>query len=342
MPFVFSEVATRGLDQASLCVNDLRNAPVRNRKTKFRLAQANMLAYIFAEFIPGFSNSTVYNTKPYAEVVGQPLENARKEGLLRFGVDYVTDSSAVAKVAGDTFELISAAVMWNITARWNQYMADGQWPARSSYRQPTAARSEGRQVAILNLPRNFDWVSLLTREAKHKIAGLRAHLSDVGLGLPTSTPDLAVVALPETRREDPMWRTEVPNLSHSNQAILQNAYHYLEGEIEPGGFLLAIAFKKSLRSDRLYQPLYEANIMQLLLEGHLGAPRVEFEVHTLDHVGTDARTKYEAASLYSVLVPEGDKHRAVRALYVPQNAQDLAQRLLSFLNGRTALIPGGL
>jgi hypothetical protein len=93
-----------------------------------------------------------------------------------------------------------------------------------------------------------------------------------------------------------------------------------------------------LRSDRLYQPLYEANIMQLLLEGHLGAPQVEFEVHTLEHMGTRARTTYEAASLFSVLGPERVKHRAIRELYVPDNAQELARRLLSFLNERTSWI----
>jgi hypothetical protein len=78
--------------------------------------------------------------------------------------------------------------------------------------------------------------------------------------------------------------------------------------------------------------------MQLLLEGLLDAPRVEFEVHTLDHFGTDALHTYDAASLYSVLVPERTKHKAVRELYVPTNAQELARRLLAFLNERTAII----
>ena len=43
--------------------------------------------------------------------------------------------------------------------------------------------------------------------------------------------------------------------------------------------------------------------------------------------GTDAVNTYGAASLYSVLVPERVKHRAVRELYVPDNAQELARRL---------------
>ncbi|MGH3760244.1 Cfr10I/Bse634I family restriction endonuclease [Actinophytocola sp.] len=338
MPFVFSEVATRALDEAERCVEDLRNRPVRGRDTKFRLAQTNMLAYTFAEFVPGFSTSHVFNTQPYGETVDQPLHNADAEGRLFFTADYEIKSSAQAKVGGDIFEIVSSAVMWNIAARWNAYMTGGKWPLRSGYPRPTVIPDPNRQVAVLNLPRGYDWVELLTPPATEKITFLRNELKSSTLKLPTSTPDIAVVAIPENRRDNDLWRTEFQNLSRLNQAEIQHAYRYLEGQIEPGEILLAIACKKSLRSDRLYQPLYEANIMQLLLEGHLGAPRVEFEVHTLSHFGTDALTTYEAASLYSVLVPERVKHRAVRELYVPENAQGLARRLLDFLNERVQLI----
>jgi hypothetical protein len=338
MPFVFSRVATQALAEADRCVVDLRNAPIRNRKTLFRLAQANMLAYTFADFIPGYSSSVVHNTMQYHELVSQPLQNADEEGRLFFGVDYVIDSNAKAKVAGDIFEIVSSAILWNIAARWNTYMVEGTWPHHSPYQRPTAKRSEARQVGVLNLPRDYDWVRLLTPEATSKINDLRNKLSGSELRLPTSTPDLAIVVLPKTHRDDALWKTEFHNLKKPDQAALQHAYLYLENSVEPGEIVLAVAFKRSLRSDRLYQPLYEANIMQLLLEGHLNAPRVEFEVHTLEHLGTDAVTTYEAASLYSVLMPEGDKHRAVRELYVPANAQQLARRLLKFLNDRTSWI----
>jgi Cfr10I/Bse634I restriction endonuclease len=72
-------------------------------------------------------------------------------------------------------------------------------------------------------------------------------------------------------------------------------HQWLEGKVEAGEIILTIALKKSLRSDRLYQPLYEANIMQLLLEGKLGAPQVDFEVHTLESAGKAARDTYRAA-----------------------------------------------
>lgn len=338
MPFIFSEVASRALADADRCITDLRNAPVRNRDTKFRLAQQNMLAYTFADFVPGFSASHVHNTMPYRELVDQPLKNADDEGHLFFDGDYVVKDSAKAKVAGDIFELVSAAIMWNTAARWNRYMVGEGWSARSGYPRPSVAPDPKRQVAVLNLPRNFDWVRLLTPEATDRIRGLRHELAASNLRLPTSTPDLAIVALPEPWSDSGTWRTDVPNLSKSNQAVLQQAYRDMENRVEPGEILLAVALKRSLRSDRLYQPLYEANIMQLLLEGYLGAPRVEFEVYTLDHFGTDALNTYEAASLYSVLAPEHTQHKAVRELYVPDNAQELARRLLAFLNERTGII----
>jgi hypothetical protein len=339
VPFVFSPVTTQALSIADRCVLDVRNAPIRNRKTKFRLAQQNMLAYTFADFIPGFSPSHVHNTMPYKDLVDQPQKNADDEGQLFFNGDYDVSGSARAKVAGDIFELVSVAVMWNIAARWNRYMTGQAWPARSGYPKPTAARDPGRQVGVLNLNSGYDWVDLLTPDATAEITRLRDELAASHLRLPTSTPDLAVVVLPEECRDDDKWRTDVPNLSKPSQALLQQAYRSAQNRIEPGEILLAVALKRSLRSDRLYQPLYEANIMQLLLEGHLSAPQVEFEVHTLDHFGTDARNTYDAASLYSVLAPERTKHKAVRELYKPANAQDLAKRLLAFLNERTELIP---
>jgi hypothetical protein len=132
------------------------------------------------------------------------------------------------------------------------------------------------------LPRGYDWVKLLVPEARRSIDDIRSNLNERhGLALPTSTPDIAVVILPEAEHADPSWRRELPDLTGPHQNILRQAHTRLEGRIEPGELIFALAVKRSLRSDRLYQPLYEANVMQLLLEGFLPAPRVEFEIQTL-------------------------------------------------------------
>jgi len=339
VPFTFSEVATRALAEADRCITDLRETPVRGRDTKFRLAQQNMLQYTFGSFVPGFAaDNPGVNGMPYDKLVSRPVENASAEGQLLYGPDYLVKSSAIAKVTGDIFEVISSAILWNAAARWNRYMADGNWSGSPRYARPSLKPGPGRQVAAVNLPRRYDWVKLLVPSARQQVSEIRKELSAKGMGLPTSTPDLAVVALPTEYSSDAMWRTEVPNLKRENQIILTDAHKQLAGRVKPAEILLAVAFKVSLRSDRLYQPLYEANIMQLLLEGRLGAPRVEFEVHTLDRSGTDAINTYTAASLFGVATARDDVHRAVRELYEPPNAGELAKRLLGFLGERMSLV----
>jgi hypothetical protein len=339
VPFTFSEAATRELPVEDLCILDVREKPVRGRNTKFQLAQQNMMQYTFGSFVPGFApDNPGVNGMKYQNLVSRALDNAAAEGRVRFGNEYHVSSNAIAKVTGDIFEVLSSAVLWNAAARWNKYMAEVRWPSFPRYARPGTRPARDRQVAVLNLPRRYDWVKLLVPSAQAEIAEIRAGLSEKGMGLPTSTPDLAVVALPAEYQDDALWRTELANLKRVNQSVLSDAHQRLAGRVEPGEILLAIAFKVSLRSDRLYQPLYEANIMQLLLEGSLGAPRVEFEVHTLDRTGTDAINTYTAASLFGVAAGREDVHRAVRELYEPANATDLAKRLLGFLGERMTLV----
>jgi Cfr10I/Bse634I restriction endonuclease len=335
------------------CVEDRRMSPVRNRDTQFRLLQQNMLAYTFDSFVPGFSTSAVLNDTPFAQIVQKPIDNANDEGTLLFKADYTVAANARAKVAGDIFEVVTHAVLWNMAARWNAYMAGSPWNTTPRYGRPATRPDPARQIAVLNLPRGYDWVRLLDPAAQQGIEAIRLNLNERhGLALPTSTPDIAVVVLPDQERANPTWRTELPNLRIAHQSILRTAYHGLEGKIKPGDLIFAVAVKRSLRSDRLYQPLYEANVMQLLLEGFLGAPRVEFEVHTLSVEGTAAAEIYRAASLYAVAVeqqslvqgfeidPEAVSaiHRAVRDLYIPATARNLAQRLLDFLQNRLAAV----
>ncbi|WP_324794281.1 Cfr10I/Bse634I family restriction endonuclease [Streptomyces cyaneofuscatus] len=339
MPFTYSIEATRNLATTERCIQDIRNAPVRNRSTQFQLAQQNMLAYTFGEVIPGFASAGI-NGMDYRDVIGRPVENAVTEGTHFFRDDFRVDSNAKAKVAGDIFEIVSSAVMWNCAARWNSLMVGEGWRSQPRYSRPTLSPSPRRQVAVLNLPRSFDWVSLLVPESQEVIEEFRAGLRKDGLGLPTSTPDLAVVVLPEEFQNDEMWREEIAGLTRPNQILLSGAYQRLQGRVQPGEISLAVAFKRSLRSDRLYQPLYEANVMQLLLEGKLGAPKVEFEVHTLAPEGTNAFVTYEAASLYGLAEGRSAVHRAIRELYVPPTAADLARRFFAFLNERMELVNG--
>ncbi|MCV7220103.1 Cfr10I/Bse634I family restriction endonuclease [Mycolicibacterium elephantis] len=301
--------------------------------------QQNILSYTFDQWVPGFSSSHVYNTTDIRELVQQGINNADEEGELRFQQDYVVSGNAKAKVLGDLYETITTAMLWNAAAMWNMYMTTGDWPATPRYTKPTLSPLPSRQVAVLNLPRGYDWVRLLNAEARQAIEVVRAPLRAKDLTIPTSTPDIAIVVLPDAAsRLDDRWRTPLDNLKLPQQTILNSSYGELAGRIEPGELILAIAAKRSLRSDRLYQPLYEANIMQLLLEHFLRAPRVDFEVHTLSIEGTAAMDIYAAATIYAVAVNSPKVHRSVRELYIPTTPMPLVDRFLAFLDQRMASV----
>lgn len=337
MPYLFSKVTTNALAPSEQLVKDLRNEPIRGRSTKFRLMTQNILSYTFDQWVPGFSGSHVYNTTAVHDLVQQGIQNANAEGWLRFEQDYEVSGNAMAKVLGDLYETITTAMLWNAAAMWNTYMTTGKWKSGSGFSKPTTSPLPSRQVAVLNLPRGYDWVGLLNTEAQQAIEDVRAPLGDKGLTIPTSTPDIAVVVLPDDEaRSDTKWRAGVNDLKPPQQVVLTSAHAELAGRIEPGELILAIAAKRSLRSDRLYQPLYEANIMQLLLEHFLGAPRVDFEVHTLDIKGTAAEDIYAAATIYAVAVDSPKVHRSVRELYVPTTPVPLVVRFLAFLDQRMA------
>lgn len=336
MPFRFSGIATQALAPSARLITDLRNSPVRGRSTQFRLAQQNILAYTYESGVPGWAGSGL-NSMPFREVVLQAINNAHDEGRLLFGADYRSNPNAISKVTGDIYEVVTSAVLWEAASAWNQYMRGQPWRASPRYARPQVTPSMGRQVAVLNLPRRYDWVKLLTPDAQNQIREFRAHLGRSNLAMPTSTPDIAIVVLPASEQQNPMWATNLDDISIRSQRLLDGAHRALAGKIEPGELILAIALKTSLRSDRLYQPLYEANVMEFLLEGQLGAPRVEFEVHTLTAEGTGAAVTYSAAALSSA--GSSDPHRAIRELYVPDNAGQVVQRFLGFLNERTGLIP---
>ncbi|WP_427175238.1 Cfr10I/Bse634I family restriction endonuclease [Arthrobacter sp. 92] len=274
---------------------------------------------------------------PFIEVVAQCIENASSEGKLLYGNDFEIKGNATAKVAGDVYEVLTSGILWDAAAHWNRYMIGGPWVSSPRYAKPTVVADPSRQIAVLNLPRRYDWVRLLVPEARQVITDLRTQLAGKGLTMPTSTPDIAVIVLPDEVHEDELWRTPVGNLNASAQQTLSRAYQKVEGQVEPGEIILAMALKSSLRSDRIYQPLYEANVMQLLLEGHLDAPKVEFEVHVLNAEGTDSGRIYQAASLHSAFTDQA--HRAVRELYVPATAAHIVTRFYGFLNGRTAVVP---
>ncbi len=102
---------------------------------------------------------------------------------------------------------------------WPRKACGAPWRTEPRYPRPAVHRDPARQIAVLNLPRGYDWVKLLVPAAQQSIGDIRANLeARHGLALPTSTPDIAVVALPERERGEPSWRRELPNLTTPNRS----------------------------------------------------------------------------------------------------------------------------
>src|SRR6266508_6699745 len=121
MPFAFDPALSATLPAELRPIEDRRDNPVRGRPTLFRLAQANMLAYTFPDFVPGWAAGGV-NRLPFPQLLGRPIENAIRYGQQIYGQQFEVSSNQIAKVAGDIFQEVEAGMLWNAAARWNRYM----------------------------------------------------------------------------------------------------------------------------------------------------------------------------------------------------------------------------
>lgn len=315
-----------------LCYEDRRNNPVPGRQTEFRVRQQIAVNCTFHNFVPGFDGDPQlgvgFNT--YLE---RFRDNARNAGRTLVGDDFRIAPAALAKVEGDVAELLEAAALWNTAATWNLFMQMGQWVSRSLQIPERAVIDPERQVAILKLPRSYDATRLFTLQARAQIATLEAELQLRNMELGLSAPDIVGVRLPKEihYREHP-FSTLLPNLSTPNLLVLESAYRQLEGKIAQDELLFAIAIKRTMRSDRLYQPLFEANVLKYLLHGLLNSHNFKFYVHAWSVEGANVEGHYRAASLYS-LMQQGqfEPERAVDRLVVCNDPIQIAQSVLDDL-----------
>lgn len=149
------------------------------------------------------------------------------------------------------------------------------------------------------------------------------------LGL--SSPDIIGVRLPEPM--PPELRIFLSPLQNMNAVTLEHiesAHRILENKIESTGFLFALAVKRTTRSDRLYQPLFEANVLKYLIEVVLRGPAFRFYAHLNSFEGADVEGHYRAASLIS-LARGGTPTKAIDSLYLADKPRDSAQAILDDL-----------
>ena len=330
MPFNFDHSTECQNCPHGTCFEDRRNNPVRGRDTKFRFRQQAAMNCTFGDFMPG-SDSDPDPSRTFETYLSTFRANGLTAGNLLFGNEFDLNSSAIAKVEGDVFELLEAGAFWNAAASWNRYMDTGQWSS-TSFTQPVGSVSTPtRKVAIVKLPRGYDATKLFKPEIRRSIQAHEHALQMRGMELGLSSPDIVGVRLPYPLPESMQrFLQPVDSLNGTNLALLEEAHQLLEDAIDGSGFLFAIAVKRTTRSDRLYQPLFEANVLKYLIENVLRGAAFRFYAHLNSFAGADVEGHYKAASLIS-LMRGGTPSKAVDSLYLALRPRDSAQAILDDL-----------
>jgi len=329
MAFDFDHTTTCHACPYGRCSEDLRLAPVARRSTQFRFNQMPAMNCTFADFMPGTDNDPD-PSRPYSEYLDRFQRNALRAGPVLYGSAFTIQTAAIAKVEGDVFELLEAGALWAAAAAWNRYMDNGTWDSEVFTCPDGAVATPMRKVAIVKLPRGYDATKLFKPEVRATIRAHESALERRGMELGLSSPDIVGVRLPHPLPDlmRPLL-SPIGNLSNQSLMLLEGAHKLLENSIDATGFLLAIAVKRTTRSDRLYQPLFEANVLKYLIEFVLRGAAFRFYAHLNSFEGADVRGRYKAASLISLL--RGTPVPAVDSLYLAERPRDSAQSVLNDL-----------
>lgn len=330
MAFKFDQQSICPKCSLGFCIEDRRKNPVPGRSTKFRFLQHVAVGCCFDNFVPGTDNDPQPD-RSFNVYLNQFGENAEKAGQLLYGDDCDINRQAVAKVTGDVFELLGSAALWNAAAVWNNFMDTGDWHS-TAFRCPSGAvAAPTRKVAIVPLPRGYNATLLFRKEARESILAHESALRLANMELGLSAPDIVGVRMPHPcPAEFEKFLTPLPNLSNQSRHIIEQGYKSIEGRLDGKSFLFAIAMKRSIRSDRLYQPLFEANVLKYLISEVLRGSALRFFAHFGSIEGANAELHYRAATIVS-LMRGGKFERAVDKLYVAGAPRDTAQEILNHL-----------
>ena len=330
MPFIFDQTVGCPACPYGQCIEDRRNNPIRNRTTRFRLKQSTAMACTFSEFIPG----TDVDPDPgrnFDEYLTRLRANALEAGRILFGAECRIEGPALAKVEGDVYELLEAAALWSAFAVWNECMDGGKWNSVAFTLPPGSVSTPSRRAAAVKLPRGYDATRLFKANVRNNILAHEAALRLRGMELGLSAPDIVGLRIPDPITEPyRQFLQPLTDLGERSRERLESAHRDLEGTLDGHSFLFAIAVKRTTRSDRLYQPLFEANVLKYLIGVVLNGAAFRFYVHLGSFEGADVEQHYKAASLVSLL-RGGEPVRAIDGLLEVAGPRQAAQAILNDL-----------
>lgn len=335
MPFTFADQqATCTACQAAgtACILDTRINRIRNRNTDFRIVQNRMIDCALEDFTPG-SDADPDPGRPFSAYMTQVSRNTAEAGRIIYGADFASTVQQVGKVGGDVYEIVEAAALWNAVAVWNSFMDSGVWTSTVFSQPADAIATPTRKVAVIKLPRGYDATRLFNEKTRRDYLAFQAGLERYDMELRLSSPDIVGVRIPEPMPPGfASFLQPLPNLKDANRQMLESAHEAITGTLEARSFLFAIAVKTSTRSDRLYQPLFEANVLKFLIGYVLHGGAFRFHVHMGTFEGAAVENRYKAASLTAIMLG-GAPTRAIDVTYRAVSPRDTAQLIIDELPG---------
>ena len=244
------------------CVSYIREQSKRmkDRDTQYRLAQKSSMACTYDRGIPGisrvFSGSTPLNE--YVNkcigngvLAGQYIEANEPEHFGEVEASFSLTSGQIGKVRGDIFETLVRAVLWNSCRFMNKNN-------RASAPNVFSTFDSKEVYGAITLGDNYDLKKLFTPSAAEVFLNFEKELEKNSTSFCYSTPDLIVFKCKDETMAN-FFSQEVSNLSIANQDLLSTSRSEIEGKLNPEDIVLAAGIKTSIRSDRMYQLLFEAN-----------------------------------------------------------------------------------
>jgi hypothetical protein len=310
------------------CVSYIREASKRmkDRDTQYRLSQNTITACAVDVWIPG-SNDPLHAEKLWRVYVDRIISNGREagkflEGIKTFGKTekaFFLTPQQEAKVAGDVFEMLIRSVLWNNCIE-------------ESLKDPS------RQYAALTLGDNYDLKMLFTPEAAEKLTKYESELKKKNTLLCYSTPDVIALDISSLSSEIRAYFSQpITNLGLANQAILSGAKSKLENKVAPENIIFAAGVKTSIRSDRMYQFLFEANAWKFIWRSIFKVKPSKYYTLMVGTYGADP-AKLAALDFSSVMGGTANAERAIDGFITGDTPAKLSMWFKSALTGAERII----
>jgi hypothetical protein len=345
MPYLIREPA-KVCPQCShgYCLSYIREQSKRmkDRNTQYRLAQNTLMECAFDNWVPGLErgermtadiSSFVDHAVENARRAGEALENLSPSYFGHVEEDFFLTPQQIGKVRGDITEALCRTVLWNCAALTNRRARGRSLGPLTDLDGYFKTVPDSAAVALLTLGDSYDLPRLFIPPAEAQLRSFMADLEKRGAKLAYSTPDVIAVSLSamhESTKEHFAYCIE--NLSESNQAILGDSVQHLEGRLDPSDVVFCMAVKTSIRSDRMYQFLFEANALKLIWRRAFGLKPPRFFSLMAGSYGADPE-KLRGVDFTSIDQGPGTAERAIDQFVNLRSAEQLATWLAETLKG---------